>query len=78
MDSHLLLWIAGHPERLSEELRNELRDPANEFVFSAATLPPLHKDPFDRILVAQAMSEDMTLLTADAQLAAYAGPVRKV
>ena len=34
-------------------------------------LPLLHSDPFDRILVAQAISETMRLLTADAQLAAY-------
>ena len=124
LDTHLLLWIAGHPERLSEELRKELTDPGNEFVFSAASLweisiktalgrqdfqvdplllrqalpdngyvelaitsehavrvdalPPLHKDPFDRILLAQAITEDMTLLTVDGQLAAYSGPVRKV
>ena len=38
LDTHLLLWIAGYPERLSEELLNELTDPANEFVFSAASL----------------------------------------
>jgi len=41
-------------------------------------LPPLHKDPFDRLLVAQALSEGITLLTADGQLAEYPGPVRKV
>ena len=34
-------------------------------------LPALHKDPFDRLLVAQAMSEPMHLLTHDAALAAY-------
>ena len=41
-------------------------------------LPSLHKDPFDRLLLAQALSEGITLLTGDAQLARYAGPVRKV
>lgn len=41
-------------------------------------LPPLHKDPFDRMLVAQATVEAMTLLTADAQVARYPGPIRKV
>ena len=41
-------------------------------------LPPLHKDPFDRLLLAQATCEGITLLTADAQLARYPGPVRKV
>ena len=42
------------------------------------TLPPLHKDPFDRILVAQAMVEGITLLTADPLVARYPGPVRLV
>lgn len=41
-------------------------------------LPPLHKDPFDRLLLAQALVEGITLLTADEQLARYPGPVRKV
>ncbi len=36
-----------------------------------ATLPPIHKDPFDRLLVAQAMAEPLVLLTSDAKLAAY-------
>jgi PIN domain nuclease of toxin-antitoxin system len=38
LDTHLLLWIAAHPERLSEELRDELSDPGNECVFSAASM----------------------------------------
>lgn len=42
------------------------------------SLPPLHKDPFDRLLLAQAISEGIILLTGDAQLARYRGPVRKV
>jgi len=41
-------------------------------------LAPLHKDPFDRLLLAQAISEGIVLLTADAQLARYPGPVRLV
>ena len=40
--------------------------------------PPLHKDPFDRLLLAQALTEGITLLTSDAQLARFDGPVRKV
>ncbi len=36
-------------------------------------LPPVHRDPFDRMLVAQAMTEPMHLLTVDAALTAY-GP----
>jgi PIN domain nuclease of toxin-antitoxin system len=42
------------------------------------SLPPLHKDPFDRMLIAQATVEGITLLTADEQVAGYPGPIRKV
>lgn len=45
---------------------------------AVAALPPLHRDPFDRMLVAQAMAEGVTLLTADPEVAAYPGPIRKV
>jgi PIN domain nuclease of toxin-antitoxin system len=124
LDTQLLLWAAGHPERLSAAARRLLNDPANELLFSAASLweiaikhtlgrddfrveprvlrrrlmesgyvelsvtsdhtvnidalPPLHKDPFDRLLLAQAHAEGVTLLTVDAQMARYPGPVRKV
>jgi PIN domain nuclease of toxin-antitoxin system len=124
LDTQLLLWAAGQPEKLSAAARKLLNDPRNELLFSAASLweiaikaslgredfrveprvlrrglldngytelpvtsqhavnvdglPPLHKDPFDRLLLAQALSEGITLLTGDAQLARYPGPVRKV
>ncbi len=42
------------------------------------SLPPLHKDPFDRILVAQARVEGITLLTADPAVASYGGSILKV
>lgn len=124
LDTHLLLWAAGEPERLSPEALAMLDAPENELVFSAASLweitikrglgrsdfkvdprllrrglldngyselpiasehavaidslPPIHKDPFDRILVAQATVEGITLLTADELVAQYPGPVRRV
>ena len=124
LDTHLLLWAAGQPERLSVAARAQLDNPRNELLFSAASLweiaikhtlgredfrveprllrrglldngytelpvtsqhavsigglPLAHKDPFDRLLLAQALTEGVTLLTADVQLAAYPGPVRKV
>jgi len=124
LDTHLLLWAAGQPERLSVAARAQLDNPRNELLFSAASLweiaikhtlgredfrveprllrrglldngytelpvtsqhavsigglPLVHKDPFDRLLLAQALIEGVTLLTADVQLAAYPGPVRKV
>jgi PIN domain nuclease of toxin-antitoxin system len=42
------------------------------------SLPPIHKDPFDRILIAQAIVEGITLLTADSVMAQYPGPIRMV
>jgi PIN domain nuclease of toxin-antitoxin system len=124
IDTHLILWAAGDPDRLSVEARQLLLDSANELYFSAAslweitikrglghsgflidprrlwrmlpingyrelpitsehaiaveTLPLLHKDPFDRILLAQARVEGLTLLTVDQQLVAYGAPVRLV
>lgn len=124
LDTHLLLWAAAEPERLSRAARALISNPENEFLFSAVsiwevaikhglgredfqvnarvfrralldqdyielpltgnhaasidTLPPIHKDPFDCLLVAQAMAEGISLLTSDVQLARYAGPVRKV
>jgi PIN domain nuclease of toxin-antitoxin system len=124
LDTQLLLWAAGQPERLSAAARRQIKNPKDELLFSAASiweitiknslgredfrveprllrrglldngyvelpvtsqhavnidgLPPLHKDPFDRMLLAQALTEGITLLTSDAQLARYRGPVRKV
>ena len=43
-----------------------------------ARLPQLHRDPFDRLLVAQATVEGMLFLTSDEQLARYPGPILKV
>ena len=41
-------------------------------------LPPIHGDPFDRLLVAQAQIEAMTLLTADGSVGRYPGPIQLV
>jgi len=41
-------------------------------------LPPLHGDPFDVMLVAQAMTEGLTLITSDRMLDGYPGDVRRV
>jgi PIN domain nuclease of toxin-antitoxin system len=124
LDTHLLLWAAGMPEKLSRQARKLINDEENEMIFSAASLwevsikrrlgrkdfsidervlrralldngylelsitgdhvvgvgdlPLLHKDPFDRILVAQAHAEGVTLVTTDPQVAAYSAAVRKV
>jgi len=124
LDTDLLLWAAGDPDRLPAGALALLDDPANELIFSAASiweiaincrlgrddfhvdvrllrrglldnnyselpvtsehavaldrLPPIHKDPFDRILLAQALVEGIVLLTVDPVLAQYDGPVRKM
>ena len=124
LDTHVLLWAAGQPDRLSAAARALLEDPENELLYSPASLweiaikrglgrddfqvdvrllrrglldngyhelaitgahavavdglPPIHKDPFDRILVAQSMVEGILLLTADSLVARYPAPVRQV
>ena len=122
LDTHLLLWAAGVPERLPDEARALLEEENATPFFSAASLwevaikdglgradfsvdprvlrrgllengyvemavtgahvvavdllPPIHKDPFDRLLIAQARVEGLTLLTADRIVARYPGPIR--
>jgi PIN domain nuclease of toxin-antitoxin system len=44
-------------------------------IVTLAGLPDLHKDPFDRILVAQALAEGFTLASKDAILARYGAPL---
>ena len=45
---------------------------------AVSQLPQIHRDPFDRILIAQAQVEAMTLVTADRIVARYPGPILKV
>ena len=117
LDTHILLWALDTPARLDDGTRALLEDPANEVLFSAASiweiaikarlgradfpvrpdqiaqaardtgftelpvradaaarvadLPLHHRDPFDRLLVAQAMVEPMRLYTADPLLPPY-------
>jgi len=124
LDTHLLLWAAGEPERLSSSALALLNDAGNELLFSTASLweiaikhrlgrsdfqvsarllrrglldngysevpilsdhvvvtedlPPIHKDPFGRVLVAQATVEGVSLLTSDPLVAQYPGPIRRV
>jgi PIN domain nuclease of toxin-antitoxin system len=117
LDTHIILWAAGQPEKLSESASSMLTAPENALFFSAASiweivikrglgredfkvdparlkkmlvthgytelsitaehtlkveiLPLLHKDPFDRLLLAQARTEGMLLLTVDASILQY-------
>lgn len=50
----------------------------SEHAVQVAGLPDIHCDPFDRLLISQAQCEGITLLTTDAVLARYPGPIRKV
>ena len=50
----------------------------SEHAVAIVNLPPIHKDPFDRLLVAQSAVEGILLLTADPIVAQYTGPIRKV
>jgi PIN domain nuclease of toxin-antitoxin system len=50
----------------------------SDHALAVASLPPLHKDPFDRLLAAQSQVEGVLLVTADPILGQYPGPVRLV
>lgn len=50
----------------------------SEHAIAAGELPPLHKDPFDRMMLAQAQIEGVTLLTSDDIVARYGAPARLV
>ena len=124
LDTHLLLWALGDPDKLDAATRNLVEDPANEVLFSAASiweiaikaalgradfvvrpeavvqaaldtgfgelpvraavaarvadLPAHHRDPFDRLLVAQAMAEPVLLYTVDPLLPPYTDLVKLV
>ncbi|KDE19014.1 twitching motility protein PilT (plasmid) [Acetobacter aceti 1023] len=124
LDTHLLLWAAGEPDKLSARAKALLEDQDNVLLFSAASLweitikaglgradfqidphllrrgliengyqelpitsqhalmvgqlPDVHRDPFDRILVAQATVEGLLLLTHDPLVQAYPGPIEAV
>jgi PIN domain nuclease of toxin-antitoxin system len=118
LDTHIFIWWADQPEKLSPAALSALEDEANELLLSVASvwemqikiqlgklklslplkelvktqqqtnditispvelthvlaldaLPFHHKDPFDRLLIAQSIEEDLTLVTADSQFSAY-------
>lgn len=72
------LALPDPPERYVPELIRRIGAQAlaieHAHTLGVAALPPLHRDPFDRLLVAQARSIQATLVTADERLAGY--PVR--
>ena len=122
LDTHILIWTAISPHKISPELASLLSDSSNHLYFSSASiweisikeslgkrdfhvssnklhdglvengykeikvsalhamgvikLPFIHRDPFDRILVATAIWENMPLLTNDSTLSPYHSLVR--
>lgn len=124
LDTHVLLWAASDPGRLSSATLALLEDTDTTLYFSAASiweivikvglgrsdfsvdanllkrgllengfqelavsaqhalgvaqLPDIHRDPFDRVLIAQARFEGFLLLTADELVAQYPGPIRRI
>jgi PIN domain nuclease of toxin-antitoxin system len=118
LDTHIFIWWADAPDKLSSTALSALEDETNDLVLSVASvweiqiksqlgklklsqplkelvesqqetndlkilpvelphvlalnaLPFHHKDPFDRLLVAQSIVEDITLVTADDKLSMY-------
>lgn len=51
---------------------------SSEHAVAISQLPPIHKDPFDRMLIAQSIVEGITLLTSDETVCRYSGPIRQV
>jgi len=71
----------AHPGTVWEGLlRNGYTELAvlGKHAVAAGDLPRIHKDPFDRILIAQSTVEGLTLLTTDTTVARYPGSIRKV
>jgi PIN domain nuclease of toxin-antitoxin system len=124
LDTHVLLWALGSPKQLGKDGRAAIEDPANEVLFSAASiweiaikaslkrtdfrvspeaiaaaalesgfrelpihsaaaaytakLPAHHRDPFDRLLIAQAVTEPAVFYTADVHLEVYSDLVHRI
>ena len=49
----------------------------SDHIVATESLPPIHRDPFDRVLIAQATVEGIALLTADSLVSKCPGPIRK-
>jgi len=76
-DAAILGWIHAYFAGLLDNGYCELPI-ISDHVVAIDMLPLIHKDPFDRILVSQAIVEGVTLLTTDSLLMRYPGPIRNV
>ena len=69
-------WVSSFRRRVLAGGANEI--PVTGAIgIAAVTLPDLHGDPADRIIVATALAHDATLLTADRQLLGWSGPLKR-
>ncbi len=117
LDTHVLVWALGDPDRLSAKARAAILDERNELfashvsywelalkshappaafpgvdvleealrrvgvrqhlpialthILGTTTLPAIHRDPFDRLLISQALSESLTLVSRDTLVHQY-------
>ena len=123
LDTHVLLWLASDPNRLTTESRQFIGKASvltfsvvsiweivvkhgleredfrivprrfyedllvngfqellvhSDHALAVSLLPKIHNDPFDRLLVAQAQVEDITLVTRDETISKYPGPIKVV
>jgi PIN domain nuclease of toxin-antitoxin system len=69
------IFDGGASSFLAAAAESDMRvlDIAIEHAEVAANLPPLHRDPFDRMLIAQAILGGLTLVTSDSEIARYQG-----
>ena len=94
VDTHVALWAITDNPKLSQKARELILSPRTNVWISAANiweiaieaehaiavedLPLHHHDPFDRILVAQALVEPMRLMTHDSLVALYSDTIIKI
>ncbi len=69
---------AGQALQAFKDAGYELLDIKPEHAVGVADLPPIHRDPFDRLLVAQALGEPLTLLTGDPVVVQYSASIMRV
>lgn len=70
LDTHTFMWFVNGDTHLGENARQRIEHPDNTNYMSI-DLPLHHRDPFDRLIIAQAMVEDMTVLTKDENFKHY-------
>ena len=69
LDTHVVIWCALSPQKLSQTVKEIILDSKlgveSIYVHQLSRLPLIHRDPFDRMLIATALAEEMRLVTMD-------------